>query len=70
VTWIAAIVGFIAGFVASFLIYVSSTVAPECDGPCFDEWDWLLPVSIGVGTASAIVCGLAAHSVSSRRRCV
>ena len=57
------------GSVATWLIYVPTTVASECDGPCFDEWRYpLLPLSIGIGLASAVLAGLLVHLLRSRRR--
>jgi len=53
VAWLAAAAGFIVGSVLTWAIYLPSTVKSECDGPCFEEWHPLLPLSVGVGLTFA-----------------
>jgi ABC-type antimicrobial peptide transport system permease subunit len=63
---LGALVGFGVGFVVTFLIGIAETVAPECDGPCFERWDEVLWVSGGIGVAAAIVFGVLAYYVLRR----
>ena len=49
----SAVVGFCIGFVATFMIGITSTSDSACDGPCFDRWG-------GVELAGVVVGGLVA----------
>jgi hypothetical protein len=63
-----ALLGFAAGFVATFLAGIEATSAPECDGPCFERWDEVLTLAAVIGTASALLLGLAAWAIVRWRR--
>jgi hypothetical protein len=58
---VAAIVGFAACFFVSVVVGFNETVRAECDGPCFDLWDEVLYISLGVGVLGALLSGYATH---------
>jgi hypothetical protein len=62
---LAALLGFVAAFVPTFLIMLVSDVRPECDGVCFNN-PWVAPVSYGAGAVGAILASLAALRISNR----
>jgi hypothetical protein len=64
---IAALIGFVGGFVVAFLVGIEETGSSECDGPCFEKWDEVEVVAIGVGVACAALFGLLARRLLARR---
>ena len=67
VTAVTALLGFAAGFVITWIAGVDATMRPSCDGPCFNEWDELALIAVGIGLAVAVVLGFTAWFVVTRR---
>ena len=63
--WIAlaALLGFGLGSIVAFLFGIEQTGSPECDGPCFDKWDEVTYISLGVGVVTALAFGAVARAV-------
>ena len=66
---LAAIVGFAVIFATTAFIGLSGTVRAECDGPCLEQWDEVLYISLGIGALGASLAGLAAFVALRRRVC-
>jgi hypothetical protein len=66
--WIAlaAVLGFVVGSAATFLIGIAATGGAECDGPCFSKWDEVSYVSYAVGVLTAIGFGVVARNLLRR----
>jgi hypothetical protein len=67
--WIAlaALLGGVAGFGATFLIGIEASVSADCDGPCFDEWDVVLLLAGAIGAICALAFGVIARAILRRR---
>ncbi len=65
--WVAlvAILGFVVGFAAAFVVGVHQTLAPECDGPCFDEWNGVLHSALRVGVVAALAAAVVTAALLS-----
>ena len=53
-----ALLGFVGGFLVAAVAGFSAANKPECDGPCFDQWDEAFLIAITVGVAAGLVAGV------------
>lgn len=56
---LAAVVGFVVFYFASYVIGVGTALKSECDGVCYDELETVAFVSVGVGALGAVLFGWA-----------
>lgn len=59
VSSVVALLGFGVAFAIAFFVGLSTTGSWECDGPCFEQWDEVLWVALGIGALCGVIIGVA-----------